>query len=66
MSRLYAISRTAEETVEHFGVDVSSVTSVPPETVEGTPGLIVLEKDGLRLLKSLTWGFPPANRGDAL
>ncbi|WLE00873.1 SOS response-associated peptidase family protein (plasmid) [Agrobacterium leguminum] len=58
MSRLYAISRTAEEIVEHFGVDVSSVTNVPPETVEGTPGLIVLEKDGLRLLKSLTWGFP--------
>ena len=58
MSRLFAISRPIEEIVAHFAVNVSSVTSVPPETIEGTPGLIVLEKDGLRLLKSPTWGFP--------
>lgn len=58
MSRLFSISRPIEEIVAHFGVNLSSVASVPSETVEGTPGLIVLEKDGLRLLKSPTWGFP--------
>jgi hypothetical protein len=58
LSRLFSISRPIEEIVEHFGVNLSSVASVPSETVEGTPGLIVLEKDGLRLLKSPTWGFP--------
>ncbi|CAK12136.1 hypothetical protein pRL120427 [Rhizobium johnstonii 3841] len=32
--------------------------SVPTETVEGSPGLIVIEKDGRRLFKSMPWGFP--------
>jgi putative SOS response-associated peptidase YedK len=39
-----------EEVVNHFGVDVAPSVTVPPETVEGRQGLIVIEKDGLRLL----------------
>ncbi|MGR9268135.1 hypothetical protein ACU8OQ_12285 [Rhizobium leguminosarum] len=56
MSRLYAITRTTDEIVAHFAIP--QARSMPEETVEGAPGLIVIEKDGLRLLKSLTWGFP--------
>ncbi|GAC1043887.1 SOS response-associated peptidase family protein [Rhizobium sp. No.120] len=62
MSRLFAVARTIEEIAEHFQVDMSSPMSVPGETVEGSPGLIVVEKDGLRLLKSVSWGFPRHTR----
>ncbi len=58
MSRLFAVTRTAEEIVKYFGIDVCPPITVPTETVEGTQGLIVIEKDGLRLLKSVPWGFP--------
>jgi len=58
MSRLFAVARTVEEVVTHFRIDVVPSFKVPSETVEGAPGLIVIEKDGLRLLKSLPWGFP--------
>lgn len=58
MSRLFAVARTAEEIATRFDVDVSPSLSVPSETIEGGPGLIVIEKDGLRLLKSVSWGFP--------
>jgi len=58
MSRLFAVARSLEEIVDHFKVDVSNAEAVPSETIEGTTGLVVIEKDGVRRLKSLTWGFP--------
>jgi len=33
LSRLFSISRPIEEVVAHFGVNLSSVASIPPETV---------------------------------
>lgn len=62
MSRLFALTRTLDEIVARFGVDVPTSIDVPSETVEGTQGLIVFEKDGLRLLKSVPWGFPRHTR----
>jgi putative SOS response-associated peptidase YedK len=58
MSRLFAIARTIEEIVAQFRIDVSNVGDIPSETIEGAPGLIVIEKDGLRRVKSVPWGFP--------
>lgn len=58
MSRLFAVTKSIQEIVDHFGVDVPPSADVPSETIEGTPGLIVFEKDGLRVLKSIPWGFP--------
>ncbi|PWE54439.1 DUF159 family protein [Metarhizobium album] len=58
MSRLFSVSRSLEEIVAHFGVDVVPPLEVPPETIEGTYGLVVIEKDGLRRLKLIPWGFP--------
>ncbi|WP_246755416.1 MULTISPECIES: hypothetical protein [Rhizobium] len=57
MSRLFAVVRTIDEIAAHFGVDDPPTISVPTETVEGSQGLIVFEKDGRRLLKSMPWGF---------
>lgn len=62
MSRLFAVTKSLDEIVAHFTVDMAPALEVPSETVEGTPGLIVLEKDGLRLLKSIPWGFPRQTR----
>ncbi|WP_245515514.1 hypothetical protein [Rhizobium deserti] len=50
--------------MDHFGVDVPSSAEVPSETIEGTPGSVVFEKDGLRVLKSIPWGFPRKVRGE--
>lgn len=58
MSRLFAVARGMNEIVAHFGIDVPPVFEVPSETIEGTQGLIVIEKDSLHLLKSVPWGFP--------
>ena len=62
MARLFAITRTVKEIVDYFGVDEVPDIPVPTETVEGTQGLIVVERDGKRLLKSLPWGFPRRTR----
>jgi hypothetical protein len=52
MSRLFAVVRTIDEIAPH-GIADPPVVSVPAETIEGSPGLIVVEKDRLRLLKSM-------------
>lgn len=62
MSRLYVVARTPEEIGRVFNVDVVPDIAVPSETIEGGPGLIVIEKDGLRMLKSVSWGFPRQTR----
>ncbi len=58
MSRLFAVTKSLEEIVTHFAIDMARTLEVPSETVEGTPGLIVLEKDGLRLLEVDPMGLP--------
>jgi putative SOS response-associated peptidase YedK len=58
MSRLFAVTRAAEEIATHFGAEKSEDLSVPPETVEGTQGLVVFEHENRRILQSLVWGFP--------
>ncbi len=55
MSRLFAIARKIEQIADHFRVDVPPSCDVPTETIEGSAGLVIIERDGVRLLKSLTW-----------
>lgn len=62
MTRLYTVAKPLEDVAARFDVDVVADVVIPSETVEGTRGLVVIEKDGLRLLKSLTWGFPRQTR----
>jgi len=58
MSRLHCARASIAEIAAHFGVDPLPSVAVPEETVEGLPGLVVFEKGGRRLLRSMTWGFP--------
>lgn len=48
-----------DEIVPHFGVDMPTLADVPSETVEGALGLVVIQKDVLRLVKSIPWGDGP-------
>lgn len=58
MARLYANIATAAAIVRQYGAIADAAVAVPAETVEGLPGLAVLEIGGRRILKSMTWGFP--------
>ena len=66
MSRLHSIQATIAEIAQHFGVVPTPALDVTEETVEGRAGLVVLEKDGRRLLKAMTWGFPRHTRESQL
>lgn len=62
MARLYTLKSSAADVAAYFGVADPAALQVPSETVEGTPGLVILEKDGRRLLKPMSWGFPRLTR----
>ncbi|RVT91297.1 SOS response-associated peptidase family protein [Sphingomonas crocodyli] len=62
MSRLHTIQATLKAVADHFGAEVSEGLEVPPETIEGWPGLVVIERDGRRHLRSMLWGFPRRTR----
>lgn len=69
MSRLFKVAADADAIAAHFRADTPAPLSVPDDTVEGAPGLIVHEAHGRRVLKSFPWGFPRLtrdmrNRGD--
>jgi hypothetical protein len=55
---------TVEQVAEHFGAAVAPNVMVHPEVTEGLPALVVFEKNGRRILRNMTWGFPRLTRGD--
>lgn len=52
----------ASEIAAHFEAEIRAPVAVPSETIEGNPGLVVLENNGRRVLKSMSWGFPRLTR----
>lgn len=62
MARLYKVEASAEEIGAHFAAEIPAPIDVPFETIEGAPGLVVLEAHGRRVLKVLPWGFPRLRR----
>lgn len=58
MCNLYTVRVTAEDVARHFGVANPIATNAGPEVYPGTPGLVVREQDGQRIMASMTWGFP--------
>jgi putative SOS response-associated peptidase YedK len=59
MCNLYTVRKTAAEVAAHFGVEAPvQQFNAPEEAYPGTPGLVVHEQDGRRVLESMTWGFP--------
>jgi putative SOS response-associated peptidase YedK len=62
MSRLHTIKTTVSDIAAHFGAEAAPDLVVPEETREGLPGLIIIERGGRRLLRSMDWGFPRLTR----
>ncbi|URW75915.1 SOS response-associated peptidase family protein [Sphingomonas donggukensis] len=62
MSRLYTVMAGVADVATHFGAEIPASVGVPPETIEGNPGLVVLESGYRRLLKLMSWGFPRLTR----
>lgn len=62
MSRLHSIAASMADIADHFGAEPLPDIEVPSEIVEGLPGLVVIERDGRRYLRSMTWGFPRYSR----
>lgn len=58
MCNLYTVRKSVEEVARHFGVTPPAGLNTPAEVYPGTPGLVVREQDGQRVLQSMTWGFP--------
>ncbi|MFD1787860.1 SOS response-associated peptidase family protein [Sphingomonas floccifaciens] len=56
MSRLYANTATMSEIGALFGTPATDAV-VPTRTVEGGPGLAVMQSAAGRALKQMTWGF---------
>jgi len=58
MSRLHTVRASVADIARHFDAEAPSDLVVPDETREGLPGLVVIERDGRRFLRSMDWGFP--------
>ena len=59
MCNLYTQRLSASEVASHFGVSAPIPhTNAGEEVYPGASGIVVREQDGVRLLQSMTWGFP--------
>lgn len=58
MCNLYTVRKSASEVAAHFGVSHAVQSNAGQEVYPGTPGVVVRENDGQRIMQSITWGFP--------
>src|ERR1700761_8088031 len=63
MCNLYTVRKSVAEVANHFGVANALQTTAPEESYPGTPGLVVREDEGSRIMQSMTWGFPLRLKG---
>lgn len=63
MCNLYTERLSAAEVAAHFGVANPIQTNAGEEVYPGTPGMVVREQDGARIMQSMTWGFPLRLKG---
>lgn len=62
MCNLFTARRSAAEVAAHFDADDTLAIDVPEETVPHSPGLVVREARGRRVLQSMGFGFPRLTR----
>lgn len=59
MCNLYTVRTSAAEIAAYFGVTAPvAAFNTPEESYPGSPGLVVREVGGQRVVQSMTWGFP--------
>ena len=57
MCNLYTVKTSLQELADHFGVSTAPASNAGPEVYPGTPGVVMREAAGVRVLQSMTWGF---------
>lgn len=57
MCNLYTERLSTAEVTAFFGVANPMATNAGDEVYPGTPGMVVRELDGARVLQSVIWGF---------
>lgn len=63
MCNLYTARKSAAEVAAHFRVTNPVASNAPDEVYPGTPGLVVREQEGARVMQSMIWGFPLRLKG---
>ena len=63
MCNLYTKRLSAADVAAHFGVENPVASNAGEEVYPGTPGIVVREHDGARMMQSMTWGFPLRLKG---
>ncbi|MFC5757876.1 SOS response-associated peptidase [Rhizobium sp. GCM10022189] len=58
MCNLYTVRKSAAEVAAYFHVPNPIQSNAGPEVYPGTPGTVIVENDGVREMRSMTWGFP--------
>jgi putative SOS response-associated peptidase YedK len=58
MCNLYTMRKSMAEVAAHFGVKAPTFSNAPDAAYPGTPGTVVREVAGERIMQSMTWGFP--------
>ncbi|WP_380879521.1 DUF159 family protein [Sphingomonas sp. DBB INV C78] len=58
MCNLTTARKSADEVAAYFRAKVPGAFNVAAETYPGTPGMVVIENEGVRELRSMVWGFP--------
>nr|WP_310036822.1 SOS response-associated peptidase family protein [Sphingomonas sp. BE123] len=58
MCNLYRMRRSSAEVAGLFRAAGVTATNSGEEIYPGAPGLVVIEHEGARALRSMTWGFP--------
>lgn len=63
MCNLYTVRKSADEVAAHFGVANPVTSNAGQEVYPGTPGMVVREEEGQRIMQSMAWGFPVRLKG---
>lgn len=58
MCNLYATRKSAAEVAAYFRADMTTQSNAGEEVYPGAPGLVIIESEGTRAVRSMTWGFP--------
>jgi putative SOS response-associated peptidase YedK len=62
MSRLHTVQASIEDVARHFRAEVPDGLTIPRDTIEGCPGVVVVRREGRRYLRNYSWGFPRPDR----
>ncbi|MFW2831703.1 SOS response-associated peptidase [Sphingomonas sp. ID0503] len=63
MCNLYTMRRSAAEVAAHFRIENPVASNAVDEVYPGTPGMVVREHVGARVMQSMVWGFPLRLKG---